>query len=342
MSSVSNNIHHRASRPTRLTMERSDRAITLNSDANLLVGFGFGPADSAANARVLDTGLMPIRQDPITEYWWYDGEVGFEHQDGVGVASCDDYAVFSLRLEFDDAADFSIVSRDAYRALLTTVSRSQYRHIAKIWNYFGDITTGDGDDERYRQFSIGRAQVFAEHGLADQGYPAGTAIGTHQTGALSIVALASRQSFIPVENPRQVSAYRYPRQFGPESPSFSRGATLMSGDDELHLVSGTAAIVGYRSQHPQSVERQLLTTIDNLRGLFEKLAAESTSAHPISLQHLDAPRFYLRHVEDYDTVVEILDRELGAGFSDRVLFLHADICRRELLLEIDGVALRPR
>jgi chorismate lyase/3-hydroxybenzoate synthase len=54
------------------------------------------------------------------------------------------------------------------------------------------------------------------------------------------------------------------------------------------------------------------------------------------LDKASALRVYLRNPEDVGIVSERLKAELEHS-SDRVAYLHGDICRRELVIEIDGV-----
>ena len=88
------------------------------------------------------------------------------------------------------------------------------------------INAGPGDRERYRQFSVGRAESFEASGLADVQSPPGTAIGGPQGSPFTVVLLASRHPCQLVENPRQMSAFEYPADYGPRSPKFSRGGVL--------------------------------------------------------------------------------------------------------------------
>src|SRR5690606_13866131 len=70
---------------------------------------------------------------------------------------------------------------------------------------------------------------------------------------------------VPVENPRQVSAYRYPRQYGPTPPAFARA--MLSPAKQL-LVSGTASVVGHASHHVGDAAAQLDETARNLDSLM--------------------------------------------------------------------------
>ena len=87
----------------------------------------------------------------------------------------------------------------------------------------------------------------------DGGYAAATAIGLPSPpDQLHVHWLATKQPGIAIENPRQVSAFAYPRDYGPVAPGFSR-AMLLPGDTPLLLISGTASIVGHASQHPDTL-----------------------------------------------------------------------------------------
>jgi hypothetical protein len=47
-------------------------------------------------------------------------------------------------------------------------------------------------------------------------------------------------------------------------------------------------------------------------------------------------RAYLRHAHDYPRVQGILEKLLGADAA--VVYVHADICRAELLIEVEAMA----
>jgi chorismate lyase/3-hydroxybenzoate synthase len=131
-----------------------------------------------------------------------------------------------------------------------------------------------------------------------------------------------------VENPRQVSAWRYPRQYGPSAPTFARAMHAPTCPPQLYI-SGTAAIVGHTSHHPEDLAAQLNETLANLDSLLD--AAGSTP----SLGAMSPLKVYVRHASDVPAVRELLRARLG----DKVplVLLQGDVCRRELLLEIDGV-----
>ena len=163
----------------------------------------------------------------------------------------------------------------AYAQLVRFVRDSDTPHLLRIWNYLDAITLGDGDTERYRQFCVGRAR-----GLGDfdaSGLPAATAIGRcDDDRTLQVYWLAARESGMPVENPRQVSAYRYPREYGPQSPSFARAMLPPPGSTMPLLLSGTASVVGHASLHSGALLAQLNETFAN----FDSLLAAARARQP--------------------------------------------------------------
>ena len=150
---------------------------------------------------------------------------------------------------------------------------------------------------------------------------------------LQVYWLAAREPGTPLENPRQVSAYRYPREYGPQSPTFARALLPPSPRVPL-LLSGTASIVGHASQHADSLRAQLDETLTNLDSLLGAARERAPTLSP----HLDGTsrlKVYVRDAADADAVAAQLEARLGTRVP--WLMLHADVCRRELLVEIEGM-----
>lgn len=321
----------------RLAMTLSDNIAPASDRHNLLVGFQFGtsPLPDEYTA-IVNVGLKPINRSDLYECWWYEGDVGVTTSGDVRIAQCEDYAVAILQRADPAQQDFRRATYDAYQKLLSAVRQTGHQHIVKIWNYFSDINDGEGDREKYRQFSIGRAKAFEEYSILDDIVPTGTAIGSICDSDLSIVALLSKHGLRAAENPRQVSAFKYPRQYGPKSPKFSRGGCVSIEDHSLFLLSGTAAIIGHESAHPYDVSLQAGETLQNLDQLCKAVSALDKDGRELRLDGECVLRVYLRDPGDRDLVAERLQEVLGGNCSN-VVFLHADICRRELMVEIDGV-----
>lgn len=220
-----------------------------------------------------------------------------------------------------------------YRKLLAFTAQRGYAQLLRIWNYLDGITLGHGDEERYRVFCVGRAAGLGEFPTAR--LPAATAIG-RVDGArrLQVYWLASRTPGTPLENPRQVSAYRYPRQYGPQSPSFARAMLPPRPAQMPLLLSGTAAVVGHESRHSGSVLAQLEETLANFDSLIG-VARQHRPSLPPAFGPGSRLKVYVRDLHDMPTVAAELDRRFGDSVP-RIL-VHAAVCRHELLVEIDGV-----
>ncbi len=241
-----------------------------------------------------------------------------------------DYRLETVRIA--DAADIEGAAEQAYRRLLAEVRGSAQPYLLRIWNYFPGINEGDGDGERYRRFCVGRARAVDTE--FNDPPPAATAIGSHAAGdALHVVALCARQPGVALENPRQTPAWRYPREYGPVSPGFSRGALLGAGSGAVLLASGTASIVGHVSRHAGDLGAQLEESLANLAALLDEGSARSGQF--FALARCAALRVYLRRAADLDAARGAIRRRLGDGV--RVRYLLGDICRRELDVELEGV-----
>jgi enamine deaminase RidA (YjgF/YER057c/UK114 family) len=229
----------------------------------------------------------------------------------------------------------------AYGDVFATLGHTGFAHLQRLWNYVPHINADGGGLERYRQFNSGRQRAFLDAGQAAfDGAPAACALGVGDA-PLCVNFLAGRRRPLPIENPRQVSAYRYPPQFGPRSPSFSRAALAEVGDGRLALwISGTASIVGHDSRHPGDVRAQTGEALANLRAVID--AARARCDADFALARLQ-PVVYVREPADQAIVREELEQALGADapmLRDAV-WLQADICRRELLVEIEAHAILP-
>ena len=301
-----------------------------------LAVFGFGalaPSSAAIDdPRYLHVPLSPLREAAAPyEVWRSAGPVATGREGAIRY-SHDGALMFGV-LEWEEP-DGGILhaSAHAYAALVAFWRDSDYPHLLRIWNYFDAITLGEGDGERYRQFCVGRVQ-----GLGDvdtRTLPAATAIGSRDgRRVLQVYWLAAREPGLPLENPRQVSAYRYPREYGPQSPTFARALLPPSSRVPL-LLSGTASIVGHASQHADSLRAQLDETLTNLDSLLGVARERAPTLSP----HLDGTsrlKVYVRDAADADAVAAQLEARLGTRVP--WLMLHADVCRRELLVEIEGM-----
>jgi len=228
-----------------------------------------------------------------------------------------------------------------YRELLVFLRNSPTPHLQRVWNYLPHITRVDGGLERYRRFNLGRQKaLLAAQQAAFEGAPAACALGTH-AGPLCLRFLAASNVPLAIENPRQVSAYRYPAEYGPASPSFSRAALCDAGAGQVALlISGTASVVGHASVHLEDLPAQLSETVRNLEAVID--AARQRCDAPLQLANCDCV-VYVRHAEDAAAVQQAWDQLVGpdSRAARSAVYLHADVCRNDLLLEIEAHAWAP-
>jgi len=263
---------------------------------------------------------------------WFAGDIT-ESAETLGAAWAHGEHYAMLALAITETGDIEADAALAYERLLTAVRPSRHPYLLRVWNYFGGINDGDGDGERYRRFCVGRAR--AVDMMFNDPPPAATAIGSDGAPkTLQLIALCACTPALALENPRQTPAWRYPRDYGPVAPGFSRGAVLDADTVTPRLLaSGTASIVGHVSRHVGDIAAQLHESLANLGALLAE-GGEKTGRR-FRLDDCEALRVYLRRETDLDAARAVI---AGSGIPDVcVLYLRGDICRRELDVELEGV-----
>jgi enamine deaminase RidA (YjgF/YER057c/UK114 family) len=241
---------------------------------------------------------------------------------------------------------------DALRRLRVSLADagSSFERVVRTWFYLGGITEPEVGGQRYQELNRARADFYQDirfhcSSLAPNAprdvYPASTGIGMAGNGLVaSCMALETQRDDVflfPLENPQQTPAYAYDPQHSPQSPRFSRAVALVLGNYVTTWVSGTASIVHSESRHVGDPEKQTSQTIDNIERL---ISADNFASHGLKgagarLQDLAKIRVYLKRPEDLAKCRAICERRFG---SVPAIYAVADICRSELLVEIEGVA----
>lgn len=300
----------------------------LNLPATVLGAVVFGRDSRAEVSASHDSRLVGVPLEAMVgsvrvEAWHTQGEVTSGAEDGVRFSASADHLFGVIEVSEASHGGPRGAAREAYERLARFHSTGRYPFVWRIWNFIDDINEGDGDDERYRLFCQGRAEAMGER---LRGYPAGSALGRRDGNRiLQVIWLAGCEAGSPVENPRQVSAYRYPRQYGPASPSFARAIRI---GREL-LISGTASIVGHETMHSEDVVAQLHESIENLRAV--------AGAASLARAQLAGFKAYVRHAGDADAIAKGI--QASFNLNAPACMLLADICRRDLLVELEAVCL---
>jgi enamine deaminase RidA (YjgF/YER057c/UK114 family) len=311
-----------------------------DSSARVLgtVGFGAQPAPPRNGAPAVHVGVGTFAGDPpLVETWYARGATRSERLGDVVFAG-DGETMFG-HVALDESrlrGGLRATAQRAYAAIFAALDRAGPLLALRFWNYVPRINDVQDGLERYRHFNIGRHDAFlAARRAAFAGAPAACALGT-PGGPLSVHFLAARCAPAAIENPRQVSAYHYPADYGPRTPTFSRAALVEAARPVL-FVSGTASIVGFRSMHAGDPAAQTRETFANLRAVVGAARTRGAGAS-FCVEDL-AYLVYVRHARDLPAVKAQLLAEVGAhGRAARqARFVQADICRAELLVEIEAV-----
>lgn len=266
---------------------------------------------------------------------WYEAWVSPHpvtvRRDGRVVVASDGSLLFGS-LSLPETAGLEAMAHDAYAEIFDVLDRSAYPELLRVWNYFGRINEDGEKLERYREFNVGRHEAFTEKKrvIGEGCVPAACVLGTRQ-GNLELAFLAGKAPGVPIENPRQTNAYRYPADFGPRSPIFSRG--ILVGD--ALLVSGTASIVGSKTLHHDDVLMQLEETLENVRQVMQGARESGFAARDAHGLFLNV---YLRRAADLPAVSRRLSTEFGE--AAHIVYLQADVCRADLLIEIEAFWMR--
>ena len=305
------------------------------SDTGLLLG-GRWVGQGAEDALCAEL-LAPV--GPVFDAWLGAGANGAPEQRHGCVRYATDGHWLHGCAEIDDQVHgLEVAARRAYADLFEVLAANPCPHLLRLWNYLADINLESGGVERYRQFNAGRQQAFIEaRRSAFEGSPAACALGT-RAGPLRVYFLAGRTPAVAIENPRQVSAYHYPNAYGQRSPTFSRAALADVGAGRRALfISGTASIKGHATVHAGNVRRQTEESLANIAALREVACLRAGAAFPAGELICTV---YLRHAGDLAVVREVFEREVGAGSAAacEAIYLQADICRADLLVEIEAHA----
>jgi chorismate lyase / 3-hydroxybenzoate synthase len=320
-----------------------------------VVGFEKLPALDAARVPVAASMTRPLgAPEDICEVWRVTGAAvqlsnGAVTHGRVRYRFCEDLMFGSLTIQerapetaggepgrvqsFGESGALLRATESAYQEIFALLQETQHRHLIRIWNYLPEINRDADGDERYRHFNSARRLAFRNSGRATVGtVPAACALGSPAGSPISIYFLAARRPPTMIENPRQTSAYHYPPKFGRHSPIFSRACVLSESAGTNLFVSGTSSIVGHETLHQGNVAAQTTETIANITALLDECNRAVGSAR-YSLDRLKF-KVYVRQPADLDTIKRTLQEHLRPSTS--VVYLQADVCREDLLVEIEA------
>lgn len=243
----------------------------------------------------------------------------------------------SIPLE-NPAEEIEFATREAYLRLFETLKDHPQLSIIRFWNYVPAILTKLQDGSTvYHHFNAGRYAAFSSfygESVKEMAIPAASAVGTQEM-SLTIEFLAVASPIAMIENKHQFPSHTYSKVYGNVPPFFSRGAIYSNQGQRLLLSSGTASVLGERSMYANDLYEQLAQSFQNLRILGSQPNLKRYGIHyGFTLEDIVSLRVYYKENQDR----EYLERRVPKFLSKHcaVSFKQADICRDDLLVELEG------
>lgn len=227
-----------------------------------------------------------------------------------------------------------------------------FSDIVRQWNYIenivGTIEHGNLSSQNYQIFNDVRSKFYNTCNF-ENGFPAATGIGV-DFGGIVIDVIAAKfensKNILPIKSPVQLDAHNYSTDvladnkimfdFCKTTPKFERAKVLRFTSDALIFVSGTAAITGQQSDVSHSIVAQTELTIENM---FKLISVQNLQNYGVETSQdgiFQSIRVYVKFEKDMEKIKQIC----LCRFPDvEVVFLIADVCRPELLVEIEGNAI---
>ncbi|BDD07168.1 chorismate transformation enzyme, FkbO/Hyg5 family [Aureibacter tunicatorum] len=222
-----------------------------------------------------------------------------------------------------------------------------WEHVVRQWNYIENITGFANDTQNYQAFNEARYSAWKSYKWQN-GYPAATGIGAGAGGiAIDLIAVKEMNNSsvisLPISNPIQIDAHKYSTneivcsESEPEkkhTPKFERAKALQFDNFHSIYISGTAAILGEKSEAIHSSSKQIEITIENIEKLISNENLIKAGLSKLSKGNLQLLRIYIKQTKDLETIKKRINQ---AYPNIPAIYTQADICRDNLLVEVEGV-----
>ena len=244
-----------------------------------------------------------------------------------------------------DTAD---AARHAFEKVVLILTKEGFEmdHIVRQWNYVGDILKIENGFQNYQVFNEIRNEYYHQYRHLP-GYPAATGIGMKLDGVLidfCAVKPSDKVQIQAVDNPKQVNPYAYNQQVlkgqifegkvKKQAPQFERAKLIANCLYSSLFISGTASIIGQETIGKGDIEQQTRTTIENIKILSDKAHIRALNRQSENLPvEYSVVRVYIKNLADFPVVKEICAQFYG---DVPILYIEADICRDDLLVEIEA------
>jgi len=279
------------------------------------------------NDNIVITGIPSINRKKTYEIWEVKEDVKRSKYNNINISQTKDYIFGVCKINNSGTYEEIKVEIEKQYNNFFEISKKYEMRLIKIWHYIPDLLKVYRNKKtNYSLLCEARESIYKKY-YKNLNYPAATVIGTNSNNILVYFFSVRCNSYKSIENSRQVSSYNYPQNIFLEKPMFSRAVSFkLSGDLKKQIIiSGTASIRGYESVYTKDVLNQLNESILNYLTFMPE--GDTTS---------NVCRVYLAKSQSANVkfIVEALDKIIG---SENYVLLEGDICRKELLVEIEGI-----
>lgn len=289
----------------------------------------------------------PLTEKLIIEAFYFDSslwdcQIFIEGNNGMALFQNDSCSVLCGTVHANKNSNCRLNSEKAFDDLVEMFSIAQmpFNSIVRQWNYIEDILGFDEEDQRYQEFNNVRSKFYGNL-FEKKGYPAATGIGMNHGGVLIEFIAVNSDSIVtcPVDNPEQISAHKYSEKvlIGEQcslktTPKFERARYFQLSDKKMIFISGTASITGEKTVGINDAAQQTEVTISNIKQLYSEKSLAQLAEKNLQPQYGHA-RVYVKKREDFEQIKNIFEKHYD---NLPVVYIIADICRNNLLVEIEG------
>ncbi len=222
-----------------------------------------------------------------------------------------------------------------------------------------EVIEKDGQTlQRYQIYNEKRGENFG-HKRWSNGYPAATGIGT-VAGGVNIISIRAKAlktenekvKLFPITNPDQIDPHKYSKKVlvgdvAKTSPQWERAKAMVyeSGDVRIY-VSGTASVRGKKKGEAGEevieigdVIKQTHVTLENIELLISRENLNNNGikvTKKVDLNNFVSARVYVKYEKDFEKVISVCKKHFPENLP--VIYVVADVCRPDWLMEIEGIA----
>lgn len=245
-----------------------------------------------------------------------------------------------------------IQSESAFSIMQSILSKEEFAmdQVVRQWNYIPRLVEEvDVEGKTFQNYQIFNEirQKYYSYYKKKSGYPAATGIGS-SNGVVTISFIAVSDflcdASYELSNPNQIDAYNYGQEvligdplleLQKKTPLFERGKVMCESELSTFFISGTASILGQETVHIGDVAGQTEQTIQNITSLMSPDASKGVAQIDMNCsKELAYLRVYIKDKSDFPIVRQICEKEYGA--TSCINYVEAEVCRTNLLVEIEG------